>query len=189
MTLRGTPFIYYGEEIGMRNIHVPRRIIQDRIGEKYWPIFDGRDKNRSPRQWNGSENAGFTSGKPWLPVHPDHVTRNAEAQRKDTHSLFNFYRRIIQLRKDLPALRGGLFQPVTYEPRKLLAYLRQDSDQRVLVMLNFSRRPVRMAMGGELRRYDWVLALSNKRETLPALEKGGYLPLQGDEVMILTTRG
>jgi len=70
-----------------------------------------------------------------------------------------------------------------------LAYLRQDSDQRVLVMLNFSRRPVRMAMGGELRRYDWVLALSNKRETLPALEKGGYLPLQGDEVMILTTRG
>ncbi|OGN73981.1 MAG: hypothetical protein A2X24_04595 [Chloroflexi bacterium GWB2_54_36] len=189
ITLRGTPFIYYGEEIGMRNIHVPRRFIQDRIGEKYWPIFDGRDKNRSPMQWNANSHAGFTTGKPWLPVHPDHGTRNVEAQRKDPQSLFHFYRRLIQLRKELSALRGGLFQPVTYEPRKLLAYLRQDSEQTVLVVLNFSHRPVRLAMGGELRRNGWVLALSNKHDTLPAIEKGGYLSLQGDEVMILTEKG
>ncbi|MFZ3078087.1 MAG: alpha-glucosidase [Bellilinea sp.] len=189
ITLRGTPFIYYGEEIGMRNIHVSRRFIQDRIGEKYWPIFDGRDKNRSPMQWNANSHAGFTTGKPWLPVHPDHGTRNVEAQRKDPQSLFHFYRQLIQLRKELSALRGGLFQPVTYEPRKLLAYLRQDSEQTVLVVLNFSHRPVRLAMGGELRRNGWVLALSNKHDTLPAIEKGGYLSLQGDEVMILTEKG
>ncbi|MHB8113379.1 MAG: alpha-glucosidase C-terminal domain-containing protein, partial [Bellilinea sp.] len=72
---------------------------------------------------------------------------------------------------------------------KLLAYLRQDSEQTVLVVLNFSHRPVRLAMGGELRRNGWVLALSNKHDTLPAIEKGGYLSLQGDEVMILTEKG
>ena len=188
MTLRGTPFIYYGEEIGMRNIHVQRRYIQDRIGEKYWPIFDGRDKNRSPMQWNTKPYAGFSSVKSWLPVNPDYVKRNVEVQRADPKSLFNFYRRIIQLRKDLPALRRGIFQPVTFEPRKILAYLRRDRDQIVLVALNFSRRPVRLALGGEMLRHDWSLVLSNHRDKLPPIEKGGYLPLLGDEAMILTAK-
>src|SRR3990172_8242055 len=188
MTLRGTPFIYYGEEIGMRNIHVQRRYIQDRIGEKYWPIFDGRDKNRSPMQWNTKPYAGFSSVKSWLPVNPDYVKRNVEVQRADPKSLFNFYRRIIQLRKDLPALRRGIFQPVTFEPRKILSYLRRDRDQIVLVALNFSRRPVRLALGGEMLRHDWSLVLSNHRDKLPPIEKGGYLPLLGDEAMILTAK-
>ncbi len=185
LTLRGTPYIYYGEEIGMRNIHVPRRFIQDGVGEKYWPIFDGRDKNRAPMQWDATPHAGFTTGKPWLPVHPDFPQRNVEAQRKDPKSLLNFYKRLIQVRKDLPALRRGLFQPLTYDPRNLLAYLRQTREQTVLVALNFGRRPVRLAVGIDLRQRSWRLALSSHHEKLPAFEAGGYLSLAGNEVLIL----
>lgn len=185
MTLRGTPYIYYGEEIGMRNIHVPRRFIQDAVGEKYWPIFDGRDKNRSPMQWDATPHAGFTNGKPWLPVHPEYEQRNVEAQRKNPQSLFNFYKQLIKVRKDLPALRTGMFQPLTYDPRRLLAYLRQSPDQTVLVALNFSRRKVRLALGADLRQKGWRLALSSHRDEMPGFETGGYLSLAGDEVMIL----
>ena len=185
LTLRGTPFLYYGEEIGMRNIHVPRRLMKDPLGEKYWPIYDGRDKCRSPMQWDGSPNAGFTTGKPWLPVHPEYPQRNVENQRQQPDSLFNFYRRLIQLRKDLPVLRTGMFQPLTYEPRRLLAYLRQDAGQTALVALNFSRKPVRLALGGDLRHMNWQLALSSGRDELPKIENGGYLPLEGQEALIL----
>jgi len=185
MTIRGTPFIYYGEEIGMRNIHIPRREIKDGVAKKYWPIFDGRDKNRSPMQWNGKFNSGFSTGKPWLPVHPNYVKRNVEVQKQDPRSLFNFYRKLIQVRRESTALRSGLFHPVTFDPRKVLAYLRQDQNQTALVILNFSHRPVRFAVGAELRRYNWRLALSNHRQTLPPIGKDGWLRLAGDEALIL----
>lgn len=185
MTLRGTPYLYYGEEIGMRNIKVPRHKILDPVGKKYWPIFDGRDKLRSPMQWDPGQNAGFSTGEPWLPVHPNFITRNVELQRKDPQSLFNFYKRIIQVRKDYPALRTGMFQPLTFEPQKLLAYIRQLPGQTALVALNFGRRPVRFAMGADLRRRNWRLVISNKRDELPGFQNGGMLPLLGDEVMIL----
>jgi len=185
MTLRGTPYLYYGEEIGMRNIKVPRHKILDPVGKKYWPIFDGRDKLRSPMQWDAGRNAGFSTGEPWLPVHPNFMTRNVELQRNDPQSLLNFYKRIIQVRKDYPALRTGMFQPLTFEPQKLLAYLRQLPGQTALVALNFGRRPVRFAMGADLRRRNWRLVVSNKRDELPGFQGGGMLPLSGDEVMIL----
>ena len=82
LTLRGTPFLYYGEEIGMRDIRVRRKDILDPIGKRYWPIFKGRDGCRAPMQWDTSRNAGFSNGEPWLPVHPNYTHRNADAQSK-----------------------------------------------------------------------------------------------------------
>ncbi len=76
LTLRGTPFMYYGEEIGMRDIRVSRSQILDPIGRRYWPFFKGRDGCRAPMQWDTSANAGFSAAKPWLPVHPDYRERN-----------------------------------------------------------------------------------------------------------------
>ncbi len=133
LTLRGTPFIYYGEEIGMRDIAVRRSEIKDPVGKRFWPFFKGRDGCRSPMQWDGSLYAGFSNNLPWLPVHPNHTWRNVESQRADMNSLFNFYRRLIQLRREFPALRKGLFQLLTFDPVSLLAYLRVLPGQTLLI--------------------------------------------------------
>ncbi len=147
LTLRGTPFMYYGEEIGMRDISLKRSEILDPPGRKYWPFYKGRDGCRSPMQWDASPQAGFTTGIPWLPVHPDYVTRNAAAQAKDPDSMLNFTRRLLALRKATPALRRGSFrfiQPVT---RELMLYERVYEGQRVAVALNFSGKPQPASLG------------------------------------------
>ena len=104
LALRGTPFMYYGEEIGMRDIRLTRSEILDPPGKKYWPLYKGRDGCRSPMQWNASPNAGFSTGKPWLPVNPDYTQRNVFAQQADPNSLFNFTKKLLSLRKSIPAL-------------------------------------------------------------------------------------
>jgi glycosidase len=92
------------------------------------------------------------------------VFRNVEAQRADPNSLFHFYRRLLALRKQYPVLVDGMFQPLTFEPRSLLAYLRQNADQTILVALNFSRRSLPLVLGSEMMRANWDLLLSNKRD-------------------------
>jgi alpha-glucosidase len=183
LTLRGTPFLYYGEEIGMRNLKLRRSEIQDPLGIHFWPIPVGRDGCRSPMQWDASENAGFSTGKPWLKIHPDYRKRNLTAQKANPNSLFNFYKHLLAIRKATPALQQGSFMPLTYDPRQLLAYLRQDAEQTVLVVLNFSNRKVRLAVGPQLRGSDWQLLLSNKRTSVPAITNG-WLPLMGNEASI-----
>ena len=185
LTQRGTPFMYYGEEIGMRDIRVSRAQIQDPIGRRYWPFFKGRDGCRSPMQWDASPHAGFSPATSWLPVHPNYHQRNVAVQVSNPESLFHFYRKLLRLRKELPVLRSGMFQPLTFEPQRLLAYLRQDRDQSVLVALNFGRRPVKLALGGEVRRTEWELLLSNKRNDLGSITGKTLLPLEGHEVLIL----
>lgn len=183
LTLRGAPFMYYGEEIGMRDIRVSRAEIKDPIGKRYWPFYKGRDGCRSPMQWDASPHAGFTTGQPWLPVHPNYRHRNVEAQLQDEQSLLNFYRRLLRIRKEKLALRRGLFQPLTFEPRRLLAYLRQDEHQTILVALNFSSRPVRLAMGRTLSAVRWQPLISTQGE--PLMPRDGFLTLRGEEAVIL----
>lgn len=174
LTLRGTPFLYYGEEIGMRDIAVSRSEIKDPVGRRFWPFFKGRDGCRSPMQWDASTNAGFNcSAAPWLPVHSNYPQRNVAAQQADPGSLFNFYRQLIALRRQIPALRSGMFQPLTFDPRSVLAYLRQQGDQAILVALNFSRRKQRLVLGSEMARRSWQLLLSNRER--PARHKAGML--------------
>ncbi len=138
LTLPGTPFLYYGDEIGMRDISLKRSEILDPPGKKYWPVYKGRDGCRSPMQWDASANAGFSAARPWLPVHPNYTRRSVLAQSQDLQSLFVFTQKLLALRKSHPALRrGGLdFLPGT--PPQVLAYLRQSADQTLLVACNFS---------------------------------------------------
>lgn len=187
LTLRGTPFLYYGEEIGMRDIKLSRSEIKDPIGRRYWPLHKGRDGCRSPMQWDDTANAGFCTVEPWLPVHPNYNRRNLEMQRADADSLFNFYRRLIQLRRSVPALGRGIFLPLTQEPRLILAYLRKTEEQTVLVALNFSRRKLPLILGGRLGQASWELLLSNKRDRLEPIS-GGALPLAPNEALVLLQR-
>jgi alpha-glucosidase len=185
LTLRGTPFIYYGEEIGMRDIPIRRRKdVLDPIGKRFWPVMKGRDGCRSPMQWDDSPAAGFTAGAlPWLPVHKNHQHRSVLAQQADPSSLLNFYRRLIALRRVTPALTAGMFQPITFDTNYLLAYLRQTNDQTVLVALNFSGYRQRLVLGGRLKSLRCSLLLSSRRESTPAM-RGGLLPLAPYEAAI-----
>lgn len=184
LTLRGTPFLYYGEEIGMRDIHVSRAEIQDPVGKHYWPVNIGRDGCRSPMQWRNMSNAGFSTGKPWLKVHHNYIERNVEAQQSNHDSLLNFYKALINIRKNHPALQRGMFIPVIHDPQRVLAYLRKDANQTILVALNFSRRPSKLAVSHELTMGGWELLLSNRERGSDFFEKG-WLKLQGFEACIL----
>jgi alpha-glucosidase len=145
LTLRGTPFMYYGEEIGMRDIYLRRNEILDPAGKKYWPIYKGRDGCRAPMQWNGRQYAGFSTVKPWLPVNPDYIHRNVTAQQADPKSLFNFTKKLLILRKNFPALHCGDLVPLGSQ-HGILSYLRTYEKQAVLVELNFKGHTANFAL-------------------------------------------
>ena len=142
LTLRGTPIIYYGEEIGMPASRVPRKRMDDPIGRKFWPLPVGRDGSRTPMQWNGEKNAGFTSGEPRLPVDLSCGDRNVERQDGDPGSLLNWYRSLIRLRGEKPALRAGSYRALAGTPKGVFAYLREAGEERIAVFLNFTAREV-----------------------------------------------
>jgi len=183
---RGTPFLYYGEEIGMRDIRVPSRETQDRLGKKYWPIHPGRDGCRAPMQWNASSNAGFSSEgvKTWLPPHPNYLTRNVDAQRADPNSLWHFYRKLIAVRRDSVAGRAGMFIPLTCDTTFILGYLRQTTEETVLIALNFSSRRKRLVLGGKLASANWEMLLSSKRDSIEPLS-GALVALEPYEALLL----
>jgi len=184
LTLRGTPFMYYGEEIGMRDIHVARHQIRDTVGKRFWPIYWGRDGCRAPMQWDASKHAGFSHVTPWLPLHPDYMERNVMSQKEDPNSLFHFYRRLIQLRRQEKALRQGLFLALTFEPRSILAYMRQLEDETILVVMNFGWKSLRFFMGNEINRAHWQVLLSNKPFEMSE-DHSGELYLKPEQVVIL----
>lgn len=140
LTLRGTPFIYYGEEIGMRNVRIPLKKIKDPAGKKYWPFYAGRDPSRTPMHWDESLHAGFSETEPWLPVDKNYKKVNVKNQKDDPSSLLNVYRALIRLRRQFIALRRGLFKPIEKGIREILAYERKFEDQSIIVLLNFSRK-------------------------------------------------
>ena len=149
LTLRGTPFIYYGDEIGMRELFLPKREIMDPTGQRFWPLVKGRDGCRTPMQWDDSPNAGFSSARPWLRAHPDFRTRNVAVQQADPDSLLNLTRKLIQLRRAKPALRRGDFAAVARPPRGALAYRRELAGHpSILAALNFSARAVTLETPG-----------------------------------------
>lgn len=128
LTLRGTPFVYYGEEIGMATAE-PGSLdaVRDRLGE------------RTPMQWDGTPGAGFTTGNAWLPLPPAAATRNRAALAADAESILNFYRRAIQLRRKSPALLEGDYAPLGDDP-DVFAYRRRSADQTMLIVLNMSAK-------------------------------------------------
>jgi len=141
LTTRGTPQMYYGEELGMRTTD-PARIedVHDPIGKLGWPKEKGRDGERTPMQWDATANAGFTTGKPWLNVPPVAKTYNVESESKDPHSIFNAYKKLLALRKTNDALRNGKQEDINEKDPNVYAFLRRTSDQTVLVALNMSAK-------------------------------------------------
>ena len=142
LTLRGTPLLYYGEELGMEN-RDPQSVdeVYDPIGKIGWPKEKGRDGERTPMQWNANTNAGFSKVKPWLPVAANYPTHNVTSEEKDPDSILNYYKKLIQLRRTNPALREGDYIAVNQNDKNVLSYLRLKDKSCVLVTLNMSKSP------------------------------------------------
>jgi alpha-glucosidase len=138
LTLRGTPIMYYGEEIGMENNDPKRKEdVQDPIGKLGWPLEKGRDGERTPMQWNDTVNAGFSKAKPWLPVPPSYKTHNVADEMKDPNSVLSFYRELLTLRHTEPALLDGDYISLGDDPNVLM-YVRRYKGQAIFVALNMS---------------------------------------------------
>src|SRR5581483_3428810 len=146
LTLRGTPIMYYGEEIGMENNDPKRKEdVQDPIGKLGWPEEKGRDGERTPMQWNDSTNAGFSQAQPWLPVPPSYKTHNVATELKQPDSVLEFYTRVLKARHTNPALLDGKYVPLNQDDPNVLSYLRQYKGRTVLVALNFTASPQKVA--------------------------------------------
>ena len=142
LTLRGTPIMYYGEEIGMANNDPTRKEdVKDPIGQLGWPKEKGRDGERTPMQWNPTPNAGFTQGIPWLPVPASYQTHNVETEKADPNSVLNFYQKLLAMRHTNPALLDGDYVAVNETDKNVYAYLRRYKNSAVLVVLNMSEKP------------------------------------------------
>ncbi|EOY5417026.1 alpha-glucosidase [Cronobacter turicensis] len=153
--MQGTPFIYQGQEIGMTNTrfaglddfddvsaHNKARDLRDQgMSEEEIVAFltrTGRDNSRTPMQWNASPYAGFSTHEPWLKVNPNYEMINVESQQHDPHSVLNFYRQMIHLRKREPALIYGRYETVLDDHEQIYAYRRVLGDETLVVLCNFS---------------------------------------------------
>jgi alpha-glucosidase len=144
LTLRGTPTLYYGDELGMVNVAIPSNRVQDPLERNVPGKGLGRDPCRTPMQWDSSPYAGFSIHNPWLPVSPDHAIVNVKTEQKERSSHLMLYRQLLALRRSHPALAIGEYEPVTASG-DLLAYVRHLHDQRFLIALNFGAAPCALA--------------------------------------------
>ena len=157
LSMRGTPYTYYGDELGMTNIDMPK--IEEYVdvsaigdynrakaeGEDMDQFmkklnFNSRENARTPMQWDSTKNGGFTEGKPWKKVNDNHQTINVVAQNKDPKSILNHFRKMVKLRKDNPVLVYGQYQILQESHSEIYAYTRTLDEQQVLVLLNFSKK-------------------------------------------------
>ncbi len=199
--LKGIPFIYQGQEIGMENMEYHSIDEVDDISSKEEYLVCrkaglseakamevinqySRDHARTPFQWSGEEAAGFTKGKPWLRVNPNYKTINLMAQKDDPDSVFSFYKKLIALRQDpqyQETIVYGRVEPIWEEMQGIMAYFRQGNGQRILVAGNFGLYARRIELAGDLGRDSKVL-LSNAEEV--KMDETG-LTLQGLQAVIL----
>lgn len=138
LTLRGMPFIYYGDEIGMVDADIPKTQIHDPF-EKNVPGFGlGRDPQRTPMQWDNSLNAGFTTSTPWLPINTNYKTINTQIEAKDPKSIFSLYKKLIQIRSTHAPCLIGTYHSLELNNPDIFGYLRKANGETVIVILNFS---------------------------------------------------
>jgi len=178
LTLRGTAVMYYGEEIGMSN-NDPKRLqdVLDPLGRMDWPKNKGRDGERTPMQWNDTFNAGFTKGKPWLPIPASYKTHNVATELQEPNSILNFYKALLRMRRDDPAIASGDYVDVAPDDANVICFLRRYQDHSVLVALNLS---------GERQRLNVDLSSdgvgTGKVTTLLTTMKHGPRKLRGAEL-------
>src|SRR5258708_32122305 len=148
LTLRGTPTIYQGEEIGMEDVPIPTQAGHDPWGRNVPGLGLGRDPERTPMQWDESEGAGFTNGDPWLPLSGDHAVLNVKRQRGEPRSMVALYRALLALRRAEPALSIGVH--VKAEAiGSVLTYRRFHPGRWITAALNVSRQAQPLKNGAE----------------------------------------
>lgn len=140
LTLRGTPTLYYGDELGMENGVIPPDRVRDPRELREPGLGLGRDPVRTPMPWDDSAQAGFTQGEPWLPLGDGWQTRNVAAERDDPNSMLTLHRALLNLRRSTPALATGKIRLIESEG-DVLAYEREQDGDRIIVALNLGARP------------------------------------------------
>lgn len=181
LTLRGTPTIYYGDEIGMTDVPIPVEEIVDPQGLNLPELNISRDPSRTPMQWGPELNAGFSGHKPWLRLPYNAGRVNVERQKDDAWSMLSFYRKLIEIRKKSAALSVGSYSPVYTDPQ-LISYLRQDHDETFLIILNLSHRPAYFRP--QNASYNGVITLSTDEERT-GMHVRDVISLAGDEGLLI----
>jgi alpha-glucosidase len=145
LTLRGTPTIYYGEEIGMKDVPIAPEQVQDPAEKNEPGLGLGRDPERTPMPWDGSLRAGFTAGAPWLPLGPDHASANVAVMSTSRDSMLNLYRRLIELRRRLPMLTHGVIEKISVNGN-ILSYERRRGNDRLAIALNLGHESTQVSL-------------------------------------------
>lgn len=179
--LKGTPFIYQGQELGMTNFPFTaieqvdakdshsyyNRLLAEGVSEKEalaivtrWT----RDNSRTPMQWDETKNGGFTSGKPWLSVNPNTAEINV-ASEQDDDSVLNFYKKLIAYRKDEKIFTEGGFDLIAANDPDIFAYVRSDQEKKVLVLVNVSEKKRHLELPKRIYSKKWQLKISNGGQT------------------------
>jgi alpha-glucosidase len=143
LTMRGTPTLYYGDELGLADVAIPPDRVQDPRELREPGLGFGRDPVRTPMPWDGSAHAGFTRGVPWLPLNRDWPTRNVAAARADPASMLSLHRDLLRLRRAHSALSVGALRLIEAEG-DVLAYERSHESERIVVALNLGSEPHRI---------------------------------------------
>jgi alpha-glucosidase len=178
LTLRGTPTIYMGEEIGMEDGDIPLDRLQDPPALKIGPEA-GRDPCRTPFHWSAEPYAGFSTIEPWLPVAQDYKTRNVANQKTDPKSVFSLYRRLLSYRKKSPALHRGTYRAIENLPDGCFVYLREYGGERLLVAINFIEKPLVLALDTLPEVGRIVLSTELDREGVEKLSRLNLRPYEG----------
>jgi alpha-glucosidase len=167
LTLRGAPTVYYGEELGMHNVKIPKDKIQDPPAVNQPEIADlvGRDPERTPMQWNSSPNAGFSKGgvEPWLPVADDYKEENVTIQNSKEDSMLNFFKKLTKLRAEESSFSVGKYIPVKVSAKNVFAYKRESDNAEFAVVLNFDSKEKHIDLSNIFKNAEVVLSTKNTK--------------------------
>ncbi|MGN2339307.1 glycoside hydrolase family 13 protein [Clostridium cagae] len=194
--MKGTPYIYQGEEIGMTNVAFQDlndykdieiiNVYNDLVvknGRSHDEMMEGihdrgRDNARTPMQWNSSVNAGFTTGIPWIKVNPNYNEINAESQIDDKDSIFNYYKELIKIRKDNEIIVYGNYDLILEDSEEIYAYVRTLNEEQLLVICNFSSNTSEFKLPNNIKSKYKKLLIANydecKEETLENISLRPY---------------
>ena len=188
LTLRGTPFLYYGEEIGGRDVPIPWNEIIDpparrggRIVRMLAPWWN-RDQARSPMPWGDGPNGGFSTARPWIRMAPDVESRTVAIQDRDPSSVLATYRTLTWLRRRHPALQIGAYRRLASSTRDLFTYERSTADETIIVAVNFAAKPTTFRVRSGRR---WTVIFDTKERQSNELASGDHLTLAPHEAIIL----
>ena len=184
LTLRGTPTLYYGDELGMEDVRIPPDQVQDPWGKNVPGLELGRDPERTPMQWDATRNAGFTDPdtRPWLPVAGDSAARNVEAQKGQPGTMLELTRALLAVRRGHPALHRGSYRPVEGAPEGTFVFLRTHGADRVLVAVNFGTNRQVVHIAGQAGR---VLASTHPGAAIERPDRYQLRPHEGVALELL----